>query len=146
MNKENQHRRKQATIIGLLSCIILIFVSIPTLTDAYEENKIQQTKHVSTESMTLTKDAIYKLERRQREHANQYEESQTWLYDEMNSGARHILFGYDFMEDHPKYDQVRITYSQTTYVIDGKKITFISDEGTIRQAHTSTGWETIRIQ
>ena len=146
MNKGNQNRRKQATIIGLLSCLILILVSVPTLTDAYEKNKIQQTKHVTTETMTLTTDDLYQLERQQRAHAKHYEESQTWLYDEIIDSSRLILFGYDFMYDHPQYDQVRIAYSKTTYVIDGNNVTFISDEGTIRQAHTSTGWETIRVQ
>ena len=146
MNKGNQTKRKQAVVIGLLSCIILVLVSVPTLIDAYERHKIQQTKHVMTETMTLTTDDIYQLERQQRAHAKQYEENQTWLYDEMKDSAPLILFGYDFMYDHPQYDQVRITYSKTTYVIDEKKVTFVSDGGTIRQAHTSTGWETIRTQ
>ncbi|WP_214891223.1 hypothetical protein [Exiguobacterium sp. s142] len=136
MKKVLQKKSKKATYTGLLIFIVLAVAIVPTLINEYSEMKIQHTKQVSTESMTMTKDEIYKLERQQRELANQYEENHEWLYDEIKDVAPLIEFGYDFMYDHPEYDKLKITYPKTTYKIDGKNVTFISNEGKIIRAHT----------
>ncbi|TCI34607.1 MULTISPECIES: hypothetical protein [unclassified Exiguobacterium] len=146
MKKVLQKKSKKATYTGLLIFIVLVVAIVPTLINEYSEMKIQHTKQVSTESMTMTKDEIYKLERQQRELANQYEENHEWLYDEIKDVAPLIEFGYDFMYDHPEYDKLKITYPKTTYKIDGKNVTFISNEGKIIRAHTQEGWENVQVK
>jgi competence protein ComGC len=146
MKQVLQKKSKKATYIGLLIFIVLLIALFPTLINEYSKMKIQNTKQVSTESMTMTKDEIYKLERQQRELADQYEENHNWLYDEIKDVAPLIEFGYDFMYDHPEYDKVKIAYPKTTYEIDGKDVTFISDEGKIIQAHSQEGWKNVQVK
>ncbi|KAA0545266.1 hypothetical protein FZW96_17970 [Bacillus sp. BGMRC 2118] len=138
-------RNKESKIIvigGIILFIgIILAILFPAIQDSYLKFSIQDKKEESTITRSLTKDEVYQLERQQRDLAKQFEKEYDWLYDEIKNSSLKILSTYDFMHDHPEYDQIKVTFPITTYRVNGETVTFISNEGTISQVHTSSGWE-----
>ncbi|WP_088014726.1 hypothetical protein [Gottfriedia acidiceleris] len=76
--------------ISIIFIIGIIAVCFPTIQNTYNKIRIKKTKIETSVTKTLTKDEIYKLERKQRKSANKYKKNNEWLCKEIKKGATMI--------------------------------------------------------
>lgn len=63
------------------------------------------------------------------------------LQDMVYSGYWNLGYMDDYMVANPKYDLIQIKLPFIEYVIDGKRIRFITGKGVITGVHSGSGWQ-----